>query len=585
MKLKDNSAQEIDTALYQLEQKLKSNIRLTDVENSNASTAKINAVDKKLTEEIKDRQSADEKLQVNINKEIADRKDADAAIENAKQDKLIAGNNIQIDGNIISATPAEYTAEAPVKVTDGKISLDTVPIAKGGTGATTAENGFNTLANGVRDSSKPVDNEKMLLKPTTGTWYKTTCLDFWNYIKGKISSVLGLTKDNYGGKSAKSSFLDFYTGVGGKRPASGNIVPKDASECGGMRKDVVTSSMTDSGRPGQDGHLLTMFWDGNGRWDSQFFVSCEKPLTVKVRVKADGTDYEPWVDIITSNNIGSQTVANADKANTAGNADTVDNYHANQLWRSDGANWNPNADVTMTPSGNNSEWSFDFRNKNGATGSYWHVWDEDKSTLLKVNADDGKVSAPYGFVGNLSGKADTAGTADSAATILDSNNGTPIKVRWGGPAIDSAEWYPAFNADGSVLGPINRSNIHVGTADTSNLTTGVKYTGEGVGCITAAQTPSSYNNSPADWASYIICNHDNGTTYYHQMLRLPFFSDTIQLQRRVNGELKGWKNVAIMENENTWSGRQNFTTAKASSKMVIPIGAPSPLEDGCIWIS
>ena len=494
MKLKDNSAQEIDTALYQLEQKLKSNIRLTDVENSNASTAKINAVDKKLTEEIKDRQSADEKLQVNINKEIADRKDADAAIENAKQDKLIAGNNIQIDGNIISATPAEYTAEAPVKVTDGKISLDTVPIAKGGTGATTAENGFNTLANGVRDSSKPVDNEKMLLKPTQGTWYKTTCLDFWNYIKGKISSVLGLTKDNYGGKSAKSSFLDEYVGAGGTRPTSGNIVPKDASEYGGMRKDVVTDSMTDSGRPGYDGHLLTMFWDNGGRYDSQFFVSNNNPLTVKVRAKANGTDYGTWTDIITSNNIGSQTVANADRANTAG-------------------------------------------------------------------------------------------TADSAATILDSNNGTPIKVRWGGPAIDSAEWYPAFNADGSVLGPINRANIHAGTADTSNLTTGVKYTGEGVGCITAAQTPSSYNNSPADWASYIICNHDNGTTYYHQMLRLPFFSDTIQLQRRVNGELKGWKTVAIMENENTWSGRQNFTTAKASSKMVIPIGAPSSLEDGCIWIS
>ena len=123
-----------------------------------------------------------------------------------------------------------------------------------------------------------------------------------------------------------------------------------------------------------------------------------------------------------------------------------------------------------------------------------------------------------------------------------------------------------------------------GTADTSNLTTGVEYTGEGVDCITAAQTPSSVNNSPEGWASYIICNHGNGKTYYHQMLRLYFFSDTIQLQRRVNGELQGWKNIAIMENENTWSGRQNFTTAKASSKMVIPIGAPSSLEDGCIWI-
>lgn len=75
----------------------------------------------------------------------------------------------------------------------------TLPVSKGGTGATDAASGFNTLADGVRDSATPEDIEKMLLKPA-GTWYKTTCLDFWNYIKGKISSVLGLTADSYGGK-------------------------------------------------------------------------------------------------------------------------------------------------------------------------------------------------------------------------------------------------------------------------------------------------------------------------------------------------------------------------------------------------
>lgn len=75
-------------------------------------------------------------------------------------------------------------------------------VENGGTSSTNAEDGFNTLANGVRDSSTPVpvDDDKMLLKPT-GPWYKTTCLDFWNYIKDKIYSVLGLTKDNYGGKA------------------------------------------------------------------------------------------------------------------------------------------------------------------------------------------------------------------------------------------------------------------------------------------------------------------------------------------------------------------------------------------------
>lgn len=77
------------------------------------------------------------------------------------------------------------------KTYDGSSAVDAgvQTVANGGTGATDAASGFNTLADGVRDSSTPRDDEKMLLKPT-GTWYKTTCLDFWNYIKGKISSKL-----------------------------------------------------------------------------------------------------------------------------------------------------------------------------------------------------------------------------------------------------------------------------------------------------------------------------------------------------------------------------------------------------------
>lgn len=334
------------------------------------------------------------------------------------------------------------TAETNAK--DLANATGTLAVANGGTGVTSQADinkafignldvGTSDVTDGTEFvSSWASDNgfaetaEGALNKP-----YKRKFIKVWNYIKGKISSVLGLTKDTYGGKAAKSSFLDEYVGAGGTRLTSGNIVPKDASEYGGIRKDIVSDSMTDSGRPGQDGHLLTMFWDNAGRYDSQFFVSNNNPLTVKARVKANGTDYGNWVDVITSNNIGSQTVAKA-------------------------------------------------------------------------------------------------GTADR--------------------------------------------------------TIGINYTGESDGCISAEQTSESYNNSDANWASYIICNHGNGTTYYHQMLRLSFFSDSIQFQRRVGGELQGWKNVAIMENENTWSGRQNFSTAKASSKMVIPIGEPSSLEDGCLWI-
>lgn len=91
------------------------------------------------------------------------------------------------------------------KTYDGSEAVDAGVqlVENGGTSSTNAEDGFNILADGVRDSSTPVDDEKMLLR--SSTWYKTTCLDFWNYIKGKISSVLGLTKDNYGGNATTAT--------------------------------------------------------------------------------------------------------------------------------------------------------------------------------------------------------------------------------------------------------------------------------------------------------------------------------------------------------------------------------------------
>ena len=114
-----------------------------------------------------------------------------------------------------------------------------------------------------------------------------------------------------------------------------------------------------------------------------------------------------------------------------GNADTVDNYHSSDLWRSDGATWNPGANISLGAKANGDEWSFDI-SRNGKTGCYWHVWDSTHGSLLKVNADDGKVSAPKGFVGNLSGKADTAGTADSAAKATTATTATTAyKIRIG----------------------------------------------------------------------------------------------------------------------------------------------------------
>lgn len=129
----------------------------------------------------------------------------------------------------------------------------------------------------------------------------------------------------------------------------------------------------------------------------------------------------------------------------------------------------------------------------------------------------------------------------------------------------------------SVLG-LTATN-YGGTASKANTATGISYTGESSSNVSAQQVSTSFNNSEANWASYIICNHGNGTTYYHQMLRLSFFEDKIQLQRRESGTLKGWKTIAILSNANTWSAKQTF-----SSGIVIPTSQPSTLVNGDIWI-
>ena len=196
IKLKDNSTKEIDTALYQLEQSLTKKIK----DNSSSDDTDVSAL---IEKEATARKAADTTLQKNISTEASEREAADTILSSSiasKQDKLTAGDNITIENNKISATNTTYSVESPVTLNNSTIGLTTVPISKGGTGATTGQEAFENITSGVITSSSPADNEKMMFFSTS--WYKTTVLDFWNYIKSKISSVLGLTASSYNGKAA-----------------------------------------------------------------------------------------------------------------------------------------------------------------------------------------------------------------------------------------------------------------------------------------------------------------------------------------------------------------------------------------------
>ena len=189
--------------------------------------------------------------------------------------------------------------------------------------------------------------------------------------------------------------------------------------------------------------------------------------------------------------------------------------------------------------------------------------------ILVWNYIKNKISSVLGLTkDNYGGKANTAGTADSAATILDSNNGTPIKVRWGGPAIDSAEWYPAFNADGSVLGPINRANIHAGTADRANA---LAYRGG----ITNTDTFQEVMNNDGKWRITDLDSGWNGSLY-------SFHTGGSQsgLMFRIRGGSSDIRNIEV----NYSIDSKRFVGPWKSLIGQIPIGAPSSPKDGDIWI-
>ena len=112
------------------------------------------------------------------------------------------------------------------KTYDGSSAVDAgvQTVANGGTGVTTQadinkafignlEVGNSDVTDGTEFVSSYASNNGFSEPGYTNEPYRRKFSTVWNYIKGKISSVLGLTKDNYGGKAsmAESANYLFYT--------------------------------------------------------------------------------------------------------------------------------------------------------------------------------------------------------------------------------------------------------------------------------------------------------------------------------------------------------------------------------------
>lgn len=140
---------------------------------------------------------------------------------------------IDYDGSSVTPTGTliwELSTSKIVKVlTDGSVTADkfigalqgnadtatsattlsqTLAVSKGGTGQTTAKAAAWALLDALPAfTADPTDTTKLIRRDTGGSsqYGQITFLTVWNYIKSKISSVLGLTSSQYDGNAATAT--------------------------------------------------------------------------------------------------------------------------------------------------------------------------------------------------------------------------------------------------------------------------------------------------------------------------------------------------------------------------------------------
>jgi hypothetical protein len=164
----------------------------------------------------------------------------------------ISGNTSAINQEILDRQAADTALQTNIdNKADKDLSNVTVvlPISKGGTGATTDKEAEYNLFNSIPVSDEAyTDNTsfnciKSVRSNATGVFTSKKASGLWTYIKDKISSILGLTSTNYGGKAATAGTADT------AKACSGNAATATKATQDGSGNNIVNTYAIKSETP------------------------------------------------------------------------------------------------------------------------------------------------------------------------------------------------------------------------------------------------------------------------------------------------------------------------------------------------
>lgn len=183
--------------------------------------------------------------------------------------------------------------------------------------------------------------------------------------------------------------------------------------------------------------------------------------------------------------------------------------------------------------------------------------------------------------GGTADSATTAGTATTAAKLgRNGNTDIPMTFNWSGQG-GQPSWLWGGN-DGSNMYVYNPSNFSVNRASTAGTADKVASAGASTMWIYGRAKAICKTTSAGDnggWKTLASIKTSSGSIEIGNLSGEDFIRIVYSSDADVNAGNNNVNQIMQLTNHSV-----EFPTAKASGKLVIPIGAPSSLEDGCIWI-